>query len=212
MKYVRKGEAPDSFVQWLAKANDACKPTYADLRNPEKEQLHRVLMNEQGNVCCYCGCRIEQKDSHIEHFHPQERYPAQTLEYANLLASCIRERGPGMPLHCGHAKADHFDEAQALSPMDPNCEQMFRYTLNGQIIAENRQAAYMCCLLKLDIASLTVRRAAVLAAVFDKDFLDKASNEELVRLCQGYRQRDEQGHLPDFGHVVARYAEQLAEQ
>jgi len=210
MKYVKKGEAPGSFKQWLAKENDDWKPTYKGLQNPEKEQLHQALMKEQGGVCCYCGCRIEQQNSHVEHFHPQEHYPALALEYTNLHVSCIRERKPGAPLHCGHAKGDDFDQVQAISPTNPDCEQMVRYTLDGKIIPENDQAAYMCCLLELGIVPLNSRRAAVLAGVFDKDFLVNATHEELMRLREGYRQLDEEDRLPDFGHVVVRYAEQLA--
>jgi len=215
MKHVEKGEAPNSFVKWLAQSCDDWKPTYADLQKPEKRELHRALLNEQGWVCCYCGCRITQDDSHIEHFRPQETNHEQALNYTNLHASCNGRRKQEeqeeqkVSLHCGHAKANKFDEAQALSPMDTGCEQAFRYTLNGQIIPDNDKAVYMCDLLKLDIAALNNRRKAVLEGVFDNDFVKEANNKELACLCEGYRQLDKEGYLPDFGHVVARYAEQL---
>jgi hypothetical protein len=67
----------------------------------------------------------------------------------------------------------------------------------------------MCDLLKLNIDFLNARRAAVLQGVFDDNFLSIATNEELARLREDYQQPDADGHLPDFGHVVARYAEQL---
>ncbi|MDN7451080.1 retron system putative HNH endonuclease [Burkholderia multivorans] len=209
MKLVQKQKAPESFEQWKAQANDDWQPTYADLQNPEKAQLQEALLSEQGWVCCYCGRSIEQAHSHIEHFRPQEHYPDRVLSYDNLHASCIRETSPGTPLHCGHAKGNAFDEALAISPTTPGCEQQFRYTLDGQIIPENDNAAYMCNLLKLDIEFLNDRRAAVLQGVFDNDFLENASTDELNRLREGYKRPDADGHLPDFGHIVARYAEQL---
>ncbi|HFJ9781965.1 TPA: retron system putative HNH endonuclease [Stenotrophomonas maltophilia] len=170
MKHVQKQEAPESFERWKAQANDDWQPTYADLQNPEKAQLQEALLSEQGWVCCYCGRSIEQAHSHIEHFRPQEHYPDRVLSYDNLHASCIRETSPGTPLHCGHAKGNAFDEALAISPTTPGCEQQFRYTLDGQIIPENDNAAYMCNFLKLDIEFLNDRRAAVLQGVFDNDF------------------------------------------
>ncbi|WP_066098730.1 retron system putative HNH endonuclease [Xanthomonas massiliensis] len=209
MKHVQKQEAPVSFERWKAQANDDWQPTYADLQNPEKAQLQEALLSEQGWVCCYCGRSIEQAHSHIEHFRPQEHYPDRVLSYDNLHASCIRETSPGTPLHCGHAKGNAFDEALAISPTTPGCEQQFRYTLDGQIIPKNDNAAYMCNLLKLDIEFLNDRRAAVLQGVFDNDFLENASTDELNRLREGYKRPDADGHLPDFGHIVARYAEQL---
>jgi len=208
MKYVQKRAAPESFEQWKSKTGADWQPTYADMRNPEKAQLHAALLAEQGWVCCYCGRRIDQDDSHIEHFRPQTHYSEQALDYANLHVSCIRERQGDTPLHCGHAKDNEFDEAFALSPANPDCEQQFRYTLDGQIMPENSKAAYMCGLLKLDIEFLEARRKAVLQGVFDNDFLLSASPEELTRICEDFKQPDADGHLRDFGHVVARFAEQ----
>jgi len=212
MKYVKKCEAPHRFVQWLAQANNNWTPTYANLQKPEKRELHCALLNEQGWVCCYCGCRITQDDSHIEHFRPQKIGHERALDYSNLHASCNgrrKQEEQEVSSHCGHAKAEKFDEAKVLSPMSPDCEQAFRYTLDGQILPKNDKAAYMRRLLKLDIAALNNRRKEVLAGVFDNDFLNEVNDKELACLCEGYRQFDAEGYLPDFGHVVARYAEQL---
>jgi uncharacterized protein (TIGR02646 family) len=114
MKQVKKQGEPASFRQWREQANADWQPGYGDLQNPQKAQLHQSLLTEQGWVCCYCGRRIEQQDSHIEHFRPQERYPELALNYDNLHASCIRETKPGAPLHCGHAKSHDFDETMAI--------------------------------------------------------------------------------------------------
>jgi hypothetical protein len=64
-------------------------------------------------------------------------------------------------------------------------------------------------LLKLNIEFLNKRRAKVLQGVFDNDFLSSATDEELARLHESYKRPDADGRLPDFGHVVARYVEQL---
>jgi uncharacterized protein (TIGR02646 family) len=212
MKHVVKGPSPEGFEAWKASGNSSWQPTYAVLQNPEKKLLHETLLKEQRWVCCYCGRGISLQDSHIEHFRPQESHPALALDFRNLFASCIRERNPGAPLHCGHAKGNTFDEANHIDPLDPACEQRFLYALDGAILpADDADAAarYMRDILKLDLPFLRNRRLDVLERVFDVEFLETASDAELQALIRAFRSADEQGQLESFGHVVARYAEQL---
>jgi uncharacterized protein (TIGR02646 family) len=97
MRYVAKADDPDSLVAWKSQANENWTPTYADLQNPEKRELHLALLTEQGGTCCYCGQQISVEESHIEHFIPQEARDDLALEYRNLHASCIRARSPRLP-------------------------------------------------------------------------------------------------------------------
>lgn len=208
MKHVVKGIEPQPLLDWKAHANEEWTPSYDKLQNPEKRALHEALLSEQGFVCCYCGGRIDRGSSHIEHFRPQEAHADLELEFANLHASCLRETAPRLPLHCGHAKGSHFDEAQAISPLDPGCEARFSYRLDGGITGNDAQASYMCDLLCLQVGVLQRRREQALAGVFDNDFLTSASGKELGQIASGFRQRDN-AILPDFGHVIANCAEQL---
>ena len=125
MKWVKKQAEPTAFINWKSKANEEWEPSYDTLQNPEKRALHEALLTEQGQVCCYCGRTISLLDSHIEHFRPQETREDLALAYVNLHASCIREKSPGAPLHCGHAKGNDFDEGLVISPQDENCERRF---------------------------------------------------------------------------------------
>jgi len=197
---------------WKEQANESWTPTYGDLRAPEKPRLHKALIEEQGAVCCYCGQRIGFEDSHVEHFRPQEHFQALQLDYANLHASCIRQTLPGRPLHCGHAKGSDFDNDLAISPLDV-CEARFTYTLDGQIEAtdvNDPKASYMVRLLKLDVSLLENLRRQALLGVFSEDFVLTASPEELRRVAQAFREPEsESRRLPNLGHVVARYSEQL---
>jgi len=213
MKHVAKRASPAPFEAWKSAGNASWVPSYSNLQNPQKKILHQALLDEQARVCCYCGRSISLETSHIEHFRPQENYPHLALDFMNLHASCIRETRPGAPLHCGHAKGSGFDEAMHISPLDPECERRFVYALDGAILAsdaEDAAAVYMRDLLRLDIPFVQTRRQAVLAAVFDTGFLASVTDDELQRLASAFRTSDANSALEDFGHVLARFAEQLA--
>ena len=212
MRHFVKGPSPAGFDAWKALANDDWQPSYDDLRNPQKRELHQALLDEQGHVCCYCGRSISLNESHIEHFRPQELREDLALSYDNLMASCIRETEPGAPLHCGHAKGNAFDESLQISPLDPSCERRFIYTLTGGVLPSNTsdsEATYMSDLLRLDIDFLRNRRHEALNSVFDDEFIGSATDDELETLAVAFRQRNVDGQLKSFGHVLARYAEQL---
>lgn len=209
MKHTVKGGAPNEFVVWK---QGGWTPGYKDLQNPEKAQLHAALIQEQGGVCCYCGRSVVQADSHIEHFRPQESRPDLALDYANLHASCLRETKLGNPLHCGHFKGNGFDENSHISPLDSECEERFRFTLMGKVLPsklDDSAVQYMIALLNLDCHFLSNRRQEALEDVFDPQFIESATPEELEKLAEAFRQRDDYGYLSNFGHVVARYADQL---
>ncbi|OGB31192.1 MAG: TIGR02646 family protein [Burkholderiales bacterium RIFCSPLOWO2_12_FULL_61_40] len=215
MRVVRKNAAPDAFLQWMALANKEWVPSFSGLQKPEKPALHQALIAEQHGLCCYCGRSITSESSHIEHFHPQHAYPQLALDYGNLFASCIRETGPRLPLHCGHAKAEAFRDDLQISPLDPGCEQRFRYALDGHILpqqSDDEAAIYMADLLALDIEFLQTRRKEVLEGMFDDEFLLTASRDELQAICHFHRTPDAAGTLPVFAHVIVRFAEQLLEK
>jgi uncharacterized protein (TIGR02646 family) len=211
MRHFLKGAPHPHLEAWKAQANEDWQPNYAKLQNPEKRGLHQALLDEQGWLCCYCGRGISLVDSHIEHFRPQEQREDLELSYENLFASCIRETAPSLPLHCGHAKAHYFDEAQHVSPLDPGCERRFGYSLAGAILPMDDGATYMSKLLKLDIEFLKNRRTEALNKVFDAAFIASATPEELQALAQAFRAPGADGRREGFDHVLARYAEQLQE-
>jgi uncharacterized protein (TIGR02646 family) len=211
MKRVFKGTEPESLIQWMALANEHWQPTYDELRHPQKADLHQALLQEQMFCCCYCGVEIDASNSHIEHFRPQEKYEPLALDYQNLHASCLRtlQKFPVVPLHCGHNKANEFDEGEFISPLEADCEQRFRFLLTGQIQSDNSEdhhAHRMIDVLALDIAHLNNRREQALSGWFDDDFLIEASQADLQRIAQACR--NEQASM-SYSHVVARYAEQL---
>lgn len=213
MRYIDKGVEPLCFTLWKASGTPDWQPSYPELRNPEKAELHAALITEQLGNCCYCGRRIQADESHLEHFAPQEHFEDRALSYENIHASCIRDNKRGNPLHCGHGKSSDFDEVLAISPMDPGCEERFSYgRFTGSISATDPTddaAVYMIKLLKLDIASLRTRRLKALDGLFTEDIELNASVYELQHVLASVEAADANGHQDSFAHVLAYHARSL---
>lgn len=209
MKYITKGEEPESFKIWKALARTTPNWGYSYLQNPEKRELHEALIREQGYICCYCGMRITRESSHIEHLKPQSiPNPDLTLEYTNLLASCQREREPKKPVHCGIAKDDWYDEDLMVSPLKPNCTDFFIYTDDGQILATDaieKKAAATTTIerLCLNIPKLIAIRKEVIKKLWADIDIDELTDEEKQKLIQGFEQPDADGRYEEFCAAIA---------
>lgn len=209
MKYIKKGEEPESFKAWKALAKTTPNWGYSYLQNPEKRELHDALLREQGYICCYCGMRITRESSHIEHLIPQSTPdPDLSVEYTNLLASCQREREPRKPIHCGVAKEDWYDENLMVSPLKQNCIDFFIYTDDGQIldtdIPEKKAAATATIdRLCLNIPKLTAMREEVIKNLLADIDIDELTDEERQKLIQGFEQPDAKGQYQEFWGAIA---------
>lgn len=222
MRYINKGEEPESFTTWKALANEDWTPTYDDLRGQEKTELYNALLREQGFICCYCGMRITRelsdigedtsdidRDScHIEHLQPQSIYPELALEYKNLLASCQAERNkvPPPPVRCGYKKEDWYDENLIVSPLDANCVDYFRYSASGEILptdASDKQAAAKTTIEKLglDIDKLRAMRSAAIDGALLA--IQGLTDEEIQLLAQGFELLNDEGKYQPFCFAIA---------
>jgi len=104
LKYIRKSQPPQDFIEWKNLASEDWQPSWQNFQKPEKILVHKSLLGEQGFICCYCGQRMNLKDSHIEHFKPRKEYADLQLDYSNLMSSCQGESEdlPPKPAHCSH--------------------------------------------------------------------------------------------------------------
>ncbi len=209
MKYIKKGEEPESFKAWKALARTTPNWGYCYLQNPEKRELHEALIQEQGDICCYCGMRITRESSHIEHLKPQSSTDLDlSVEYTNLLASCQREREPKKPIHCGVAKDDWYDENLFVSPLNPDCTDFLIYTDDGQIMEtdtpDKKDAALETMKrLCLNIPKLTAMRGEVIKNLLADIDLFTLTDEEKQKLLQGFEQPDTNGRYEEFCSAIA---------
>lgn len=190
MKGINKKQEPIIFLEWKAQANEDWQPTFDKLRHPEKSEVRKSLVEEQGYLCAYCCCQIEDdnRTTVIEHFIPQsdaQQGKANALEYTNLFACCDGrkedDKSEKASYCCDENKKDQFRSEEnptlvLIKPTEKNdkgfvCEQALGYTSDGGIFAiENtyqKQAEYTIEVLNLDVGELRRDRAAAISFLFD---------------------------------------------
>jgi uncharacterized protein (TIGR02646 family) len=110
MKKIIKQSEPRSLVEHRSQAN-------ANYDNyPEKDDLRKSLLKEQGYICCYCMSRIKLDEMKIEHWQPQTKYISRQLDYKNLLGACMGNQGARpQNQHCDTRKGDSEITREHLS-------------------------------------------------------------------------------------------------
>jgi uncharacterized protein (TIGR02646 family) len=155
MKYIKKGKEPSSLKKFRATPG----ASYDDYN--DKETLRRVLIKEQGFICCYCMQRIKPETMHIEHWAPQSLYPEHQLDYKNLLAVCGGNEGK--PLHLQHCDKRKGDKEITINPTRPNCETFVKFSSNGEVYSENEAInRELSTVLNLNIQTLVINRKNIL--------------------------------------------------
>jgi uncharacterized protein (TIGR02646 family) len=193
MKQITKNNEPQAILDWKDEACDDWQPTYRDA----PKQLYRdSLAAEQGYICCYCNRDISDDDFHIEHFRPQASFRNLEIEYNNLHASCLKNKKPGTPSHCGNAKSNWFDDELTLSPLD-NHEMCFKYLDNGLVEAAVPNNTKMISELNLNEEALLAKRKSEIRGWLADEFIDTATNEELVVIFSKISRR-ENGKYREF--------------
>lgn len=212
MRQIYKSEEPESLTNWKLLQRSTPSFHYRYLQNPIKRELHQFLLQEQGYICCYCEMRVSQPDSHIDHLKPQsECSDEETLEYTNLLACC---QGEGeysrKPEHCGQKRGNQLLK---ITPLNPGCPEAFRFTEDGQILANSSSALHKDAqstieILGLDIPKLQrMRREAIRRTLQD---IESLSQEEIQKLVHAFDKPDTQGQYEAFCSAVLHQLQQLA--
>jgi len=201
VKHIIKNREPREFSDWKALANPGWHPDYEGLSRDEKRAVKNALTEEQGYICCYCERRLEDDDSHIEHFKPQSDPEVDPLDYSNMLCSCQNRLKQGEPRHCGNLKGNWFDTRLLISPLDPNCEEHFAYTADGRIRpADESDNAARTTIEKL---GLNIPKLKALREKAIEPFLDEKLNEhDFSQFVTGYLIKDPEGRFGEFWTTI----------
>jgi uncharacterized protein (TIGR02646 family) len=198
MKYIEKSAPPESFKQWYETQQGlVINFNYSSLPNPEKSEFHKKLLDEQGSICAYTMKRISHDTSHIEHIKPRhiclQEAIGLDLDYFNLIACFPRE---GMSSKCRYG-AQYKDKwwdnngNNFISPLNPICETLFVFSLDGNINLvdhQNEAALTTIRVLKLDDDQLSYdRRLAIRSFIFGENGTDPIdlnfANNAIGNIC-----------------------------
>ena len=201
MKHIVKSDEPEPFTRWKASGSKDWQPEYGSMPSEIKGAVKSALMADQGCICCYCENSISDRDSHIEHFRPQNDSTVNPLDFDNMLCSCQNQTIKGKPLHCGHRKGAWFDQDMLLSPLERNCEGRFSFSGIGEITPRNKDdqaASETINRLGLGIPKLNDMRAKAIEPFLD----DGLSAQEFQCLVGGYLQKDKSGAFGAFWSTI----------
>ncbi|MGJ0320172.1 retron system putative HNH endonuclease [Aliarcobacter cryaerophilus] len=203
MKHIIKQSEPIELIEFKAASNPPdWIPSYSNLTKAAKDATKKALMEEQGYICCYCERRLEENDSHIEHFQPQSDSNVDDIDFYNMLCSCQKTLKSGEPRHCGNLKGDWFDATLLISPFDSSSESKFGFKADGTIYPKinANDAQTTIEKLGLDIPKLNNLRKTVIEAFLD----DSLNEDEMKTFIKSHLQRDSSGKFGEF-HTTIKY-------
>lgn len=212
MKHSKKQEPPGRLTAWLAKVNEDWRPNWDNFAGPPRSETKQALLQEQGWVCAYCGRKIDDGGSHIEHFLPRSKFPERELDYANLFASCGPSGKKSAPKTCGDAKG-YWDPTDPVNliPSHPDCEKRFRYESNGAVNPVDPSDLHVFKAIKvlnLNDDSLQLVRKSILAGLEAAIRAGEITAQNAADEISSWRAKDGDGRCKNFGHVAARYLEE----
>lgn len=187
MKAINKGDEPPSLT--AHRKTPCCDyDNYADM-----EALRQALVTEQRGLCCYCMGRVHvgPDTMKVEHWQCQSRYPAEQLNYRNLLGACLG--GQGQPSNLQHCDTRKENRDLQWNPADPghHIETRIRYELDGSIRSDDATFnAQLEDVLNLNIAILKNNRRAEWIAVTEWWKLEKARLQGPVPRTRLQSERD----------------------
>jgi uncharacterized protein (TIGR02646 family) len=179
VRAITKSQQPNSLVQHR-KSSSSNYDNYLD-----KDTLRLRLVKEQRGICCYCMARI-RPDKHnmkVEHWHSQDSYPLETLDYPNLLGACTGNEGePPTLQHCDTSKGNQYLSRNPAN-VEHQIESFIRYGLaDGAIYSQDPQFdRELNEVLHLNLQALRNRRLAAVDILVQSLPKKRPWSESLLR-------------------------------
>ena len=221
MKRIIKNSPPASLKKWLDGQKGINCSYQNDLPTEIKEEIKESLLNEQGYLCCYTGKKIDKSESHIEHLKPQkisrQNNDQDDVNYQNMLAAFPRDftekdRGTGKRFvtECPYGaqkRASWYDEQLFVTPLQPDCEQRFKFDLKGNIFPTNPKDEAA----EKTIEELGLKHEYLVAdretAIFEFLFTEELSKKQVENLHEKIMERNNRGQFRAFCLVLKQACE-----
>lgn len=241
MKHIEKNFDAQEVIEYEAelKKNQLDKDSLADISVhptmkgkdvydtvksfPSFKGLTNIMFEEQGGICCYCGCRLEypqQPQYIVEHVFPKEKDRTIAGEYENLLLSCKpskeeeekRLKAPKKErkkfFHCDKSKGS---EIIGITPLQEGCHNYFEYDEFGGVKGADDKVEKDIETLNLDCRWLHDRRqAAIEGEIYDENY-NLLPDDELQQRLETIMNKDANGKYTEFCFVIKNVIEGLLE-
>lgn len=198
MRQIVKGPEPASLTAHR-------QSSHCDYDNyGPKDDLRQAFVDEQRGLCCYCMGRVHNGPTtmKVEHWRCQSRYPAEQLNYRNLLGACLG--GSKQPTHLQHCDTRKGDADLQWNPADAthHIETRVRYELDGSICADDAHFNdQLDQVLNLNLPLLKNNRRGSLDAVLEWWRRERARIGGPVPRARFVRKRDK--YIADDGEIAA---------
>lgn len=205
MKRIIKTVPPKEFIEFCSTPG----VSFSCLGGVAKRALKDRLLEDQGYICCYCGCRIHNDEkTKIEHIKCQKHYKELDLCFDNMLVSCDggdKDRNNNVtPRHHCHCDAKKGDNDIPISPLDVNIEAQFLYFDDGTVEGCTNEGRELIQILGLNIPYLVNIRKNIWK------IYDGYSKDELLKELE-YVNEKHGGKYVEYCFVSEQYINFLLE-
>ncbi len=146
MRKITKGIEPAELTSWKRKNP---RGRYDDLSHAERGAINDATRQEQFGLCAYCCKKIGESDSMNEHVEARNIAKNRTLDFSNIVASCIT------PKQCDAA---HGSQPLPLTPLMVECETELKFYFSGDVEGLTDRAKQAIDVLNLNNQSLIAKR------------------------------------------------------
>jgi len=212
MIYIEKKPEPKSLTEYKLKP-------FANYDGCDKESIRQSLFEEQGHLCAYCMCRIQDiSKMTIEHYKPQ--HPKNTeeinrrdsLDYNNMLGVCLGNRG------CEKKKqtcdAHRGNTPLTVNPFDQTSIEKIAYRTDGSIYSDDpaintdlNETLNLNCELGYLIKSRKQAVDALKRYLLEKQPEGRWSNALLTKTKAEYSKLSADGAKPEYLGILLFFIE-----
>ncbi len=207
MLYIQKKQEPASLTRYR-------KQKFAHFDGyPDKDDVRKQLLEEQGHLCAYCMRRIDKEHMKIEHWYPEDRLTdKERLDYGNMLGACEGHimGSKGSDDTCDTHKRN---ELIVVNPKDKSTINKIQYrTATGEIYSEDadiQKDLHITLNLNSEKHQLKKNRKETLEAVIremgklqQKGIWNRKIVENMLSFYQG---TDSEGMKKEYAGIVVWY-------
>ena len=230
MKSIVKGREPKKLKEYRRKPNATYDGT------PEftgvKDKIKAQLLKEQGYLCAYCMSRISSDfgKMKVEHWHCQDNYKNEQLDYPNMLGVCNGNEGNPPENQTCDTRRGYFHEKNKriintdlkYNPANPNhrIEDQIHFLAGGKINSQDGEFnSQLNEMLNLNFSRLEDNRRKVwnevqdtLSKKFSKKLGTRTPNEkaiEINKLLEKWSSKDRQGQFRPYCSVAIYFLKKV---